>query len=188
MTRKFQLFCALVAMSLLGAPAQAGDHEFVGAAKCKTCHAKEDIGDQYNKWLSSKHAKAMDSLSTEQAKKWATEAGVADPTTDEACVKCHTTAYGVSDDLKGSKFTHTEGVSCEACHGPGSDYRKKKVMVDPDESREKGLIDPTEKVCTTCHNPDSPAYEGFDYKSAVKKLAHSVPEGYDPFADDEDEE
>ena len=32
------------------------------------------------------------------------------------------------------------GVQCEACHGPGKDYAKKKVMIDPDLAREKGLV------------------------------------------------
>ncbi len=182
-----KLFVVIGALSLVGGAAVAGDHEYVGAAKCKTCHGKEEIGDQYSVWKKGPHASALDSLATDQAKEWATEAGVADPTTDEKCVKCHTTAYGVSDDLKGSKFSHDEGVTCEACHGAGKDYRKKKIMVDHDESVAKGMVEMSEAVCKECHNEDSPAYQGFDYKAAIKKIAHPVPEGYDPFAEDDEE-
>lgn len=175
-----------LATFVLAGGAMAGDHEFVGAKKCGTCHAKDDIGNQNGQWASTIHAKAMDSLKTDQAKKWAAEAGVSDPLTDEKCVTCHTTAWGVSDDMKGSKFSHDEGVSCEACHGAGKDYRKKKIMVDHDASVANGLVEITEKTCTKCHNDKSPAYKGFDYKSALKKILHPVPEGYDPYAEDEE--
>ena len=40
----------------------AEDFKYIGAAKCKMCHNKADKGEQYNKWASSKHAKAMESL------------------------------------------------------------------------------------------------------------------------------
>ncbi len=181
------LMTLALASFLAGGAAMAGDHEWVGARKCATCHEKEAIGNQNGSWAKTKHAKAMESLKTDKAKEWAKEAGVADPLTDEKCVKCHTTAWGVSDEMKGSKFSYDEGVSCEACHGAGKDYRKKKVMVDHDASVAKGLVEITEKTCTRCHNDKSPAWEGFDYKAALKEIAHPVPEGYDPFAEDEEE-
>ena len=71
-------------------------------------------------------------------------------------------------------------------------------MADPEEAREKGLVDPTEEVCVACHSDESPAWDparyttadgkkvGFDYEQAVETIAHPVPEGYDPFADDDD--
>jgi len=180
------LMTLTLATCLAGGAAIAGDHEFVGAKKCGTCHEKEDIGNQNAQWAGTKHAKAMDSLKTDEAKKWAAEAGVADPLTDEKCVSCHTTAWGVSEDLKGSKFSHDEGVSCESCHGAGKDYRKKKIMVDRDAAIAQGMTNITEATCTKCHNDKSPAWKGFDYKSALKKIAHPVPEGYDPYAEDEE--
>lgn len=183
--RPMQILMALIFSTLvLGGGALAGDHEFVGEAKCKTCHGKDDIGNQNAAWAKTKHAKAMDSLKTDQAKEWAKEAGVADPLTDEKCVRCHTAAWGVSDDLKGSKFSHDEGVTCESCHGAGKDYRKKKIMIDKDQAMAKGLIEQNEQVCLNCHNDKSPAFKGFDYKAALKKIAHPVPEGYDPLADE----
>ncbi len=174
-----------------------GEHEFVGVKKCKSCHGKEKIGDQYTVWLDSKHAKALETLATDKAKEWAQEKGLGDPQTAEECVKCHVTAHGVPDDMLSKKFDRTLGVQCEACHGAGKDYRKKKVMIDRDLSLEKGLIAQTEVVCTTCHNDDSPAWDpqrftradgtqvGFDYDLAVKLIAHPVPEGYDPLAEGE---
>lgn len=188
------VFAVLVAAP--GALAEDAEaHEFSGARKCKSCHEKEPIGNQYAIWLESGHAKALQSLASDQAKTWAKEAGVADPLTDEKCVKCHVTAFGVSEELLGIKFSRDEGVSCEACHGAGRDYRKKSVMMDPDKSREKGLIDITEKTCTACHNDESPAWDpkrytlasggtsGFDFDQAVEAIAHPVPEDYDPMAE-----
>jgi YD repeat-containing protein len=190
---------ALLAMAFLALRSASADdaHEFVGHKKCKSCHAKEAIGDQYGQWLESKHAKALTSLATEKAKKWASEAGVADPQSDERCVKCHTTAHGVPDEKVAKKFDRTAGVQCEACHGAGKDYRKKKIMVDRDKAIAKGLVPQTEAVCTTCHNDKSPAWDpqrytladgrkvGFDYDQAVKAIAHPVPEGYDPMTEGE---
>ncbi len=191
-------FALLVLTLLISKPAVAdGEHEFAGHMKCKTCHKKKAIGNQFEIWLETKHAKAYATLATEKAKKWAAEAGVDDPQTDDRCIKCHSTAHGVPDDMVSRKFDRTAGVQCEACHGAGKDYRKKKVMVDRDKAIEKGLIIPTEAVCTKCHNDESPAWDpqkytladgskaGFDYEQAAKAIAHPVPEGYDPMAQGE---
>jgi hypothetical protein len=173
----------------------AGEHEYVGPAKCKSCHKKEAIGDQYGVWLDSKHAKAFETLAGEQAAEWAAAAGVTDPQADEKCVKCHVTAYGAPQNLLPASYSFTDSVSCEACHGAGKDYRKKKVMVDRELAESKGLIVPTEKVCLQCHNDESPAWKndrytlangskvGFDYEQALEVIAHPVPEGYDPSAE-----
>jgi hypothetical protein len=188
---------ALVLCLSAGVAAADGEHDYVGAAKCKTCHKKDGIGNQYGSWLETKHAKAYETLAGDQAKEWAAEAGVEDPQTDDKCVKCHVTAHGVPEDRLSKKFDKTLGVQCEACHGAGKSYRKKKVMIDHDKAVAKGLVPQSEKVCVTCHTDESPAWKpdrytkadgskaGFDYDQAVKAIAHPVPEGYDPMADGE---
>lgn len=194
----------LVGLTLLAAAfafgplagAVAGEHEFVGHKKCRSCHKKEAIGNQYGWWLEDAHASAWEKLGGEQAKKWAAERGIDDPQQDEQCVECHVTAYGVPDEMVSRKFDRTAGVQCEGCHGAGKDYRKKRVMVDRELSIEKGLIIPDEKLCRECHNADSPAWDpkryeiaggttGFDFDQAVEKIRHPVPEGYDPLAEGE---
>ena len=169
--------------------------------KCKTCHKKEAIGNQYGAWLDGKHSEAFETLASKDAAKWAAEAGVDDPQTDEKCVKCHVTAYGVPAARLGKGFKLENGVQCEACHGAGKDYRKKKVMIDQDLAISKGLIyPPKEKDCLACHNDDSPAWDperytlengtkvGFDFELASKAIEHPVPEDYDPKADKDDDE
>lgn len=194
---------------LVGSAASADDddddhgvasmHKYVGPAKCKTCHKKEGIGNQYQVWLDSKHAKAFETLAGDQAKEWAAEAGVTDPQTDEKCVKCHVTAYGAAPELLPKSYSFADSVTCEACHGAGKDYRKKKVMIDRELAESKGLIPKgeIEKVCLQCHNDESPAWKadkytlsdgskaGFDYEQAREKIAHPVPEGYDSSAEGE---
>ena len=183
----------------LSVAASAADveHDYVGAAKCKTCHKKDGIGNQYGVWLDGKHSKAYETLAGEQAGKWAAEAGVDDPQNDDKCVKCHVTAHGVPEERLSKKFDKTLGVQCEACHGAGKDYRKKKIMIDLDLAKSKGLVIPEEKDCVTCHNDESPAWKpdrytrddgskvGFDFDQAAKAIAHPVPEGYDPMASGE---
>ena len=74
--------------------------EYVGASKCKTCHKAEKNGAQYPTWQSKKHAKAYESLKTDEAKKKAEVMGVKDPLKDEKCLSCHTTAYGAKNVAK----------------------------------------------------------------------------------------
>lgn len=193
----------LVGLSVLalclssGASVADDEHDYVGVAKCRTCHKKEAIGDQYGVWLDSKHAKAYETLASDEARKWAAEAGVDDPQADEKCVKCHVTAYGVPEDRLSKKFDKTLGVQCEACHGAGKDYRKKKIMVDVERAKSKGLKIPEAEDCVVCHNDESPAWKpdrytladgskvGFDFDEALKLIAHPVPEGYDAMAEGE---
>lgn len=139
----------------------AQDYEYIGAAKCKVCHNKPATGGQYKIWAGNAHAKAMESLTAEEAK-------------DPKCIKCHSTLGHIDLDLNiGVKAS--EGVSCESCHGPGSGYKTNSVMKSREKSLAKGLIMPTKEVCTQCHNEESPHFKGFDYDEYVKKIAHPVP-------------
>jgi hypothetical protein len=119
----------LLSLAILLVPlsVQAQDHKYVGARKCRSCHKKEEIGNQYGIWLESKHAKAFETLATEKAREWAAKEGIEDPQTADECLKCHATAHGVPDDRLSMKFDRTAGVQCESCHGAGKDYSKKKV-------------------------------------------------------------
>jgi len=187
--------CGLVVPALADEPPTKRENQFIGVRKCKTCHRKQAIGDQYGIWAKSKHAKAFEALAGEKAAEWAAEAGVDDPQTDERCVRCHVTAYGVPESRRARTFDPELGVQCEACHGAGSGYRKKKIMMDRDLARSKGLISPPEEEgCRDCHNDESPGWKpdrytredgtkvGFDFEQAKQAIAHPVPEGYDPLA------
>ncbi len=152
---------------------------YVGVDKCKICHMSSKIGKQYQIWKEGPHAKALESLSSEKSMKFAKENDIADPTKADQCLNCHATAATVDKKLidpKG-KLSIEEAVSCESCHGPGSEYRAMSVMKSHEKSLANGLVMPTEEVCVTCHNEDNPFHKPFNYEEYVSKVQHPIPSG-----------
>ncbi|RMF56350.1 MAG: cytochrome C554 [Calditrichaeota bacterium] len=181
---KMNSFFSMVVLTLVFAvgTAQAQSKaafKYGGVATCKACHLTKKSGAQYKVWKASPHAKAFATLKSEKALVIAKKRGIDDPSKSEKCVKCHVTAFGVDAKLKGPKLTEEEGVSCEACHGPGSAYRKRKVMKDifagKVQGEKYGLVIPDEKVCVKCHNEESPTFKTFNFKEMSAKIAHPVP-------------
>jgi hypothetical protein len=168
------LFLAMCLIFLAGTTITAQDFQYIGAAKCKMCHNKPATGEQFKIWSEGPHANAMKSLSSEQSMAIAKEKGIADPTTDPSCIKCHST-YGSIDQALNMGVKMDEGVSCETCHGPGSKYKSNAIMKSREKSIENGLIIPDEKLCKECHNEESPTYKGFNYEEALKQIAHPNP-------------
>jgi hypothetical protein len=152
----------------------AQDYNYIGAAKCKMCHNSEKSGFQYKIWSESLHSKALVSLGNEKSLEYAKQNGIADPTKDPKCLKCHSTYHMVAKDAI-ETLLPTEGVSCESCHGPGSAYKTNTIMKSRDLSIKNGLILPTKEVCEKCHNKENPFYKPFNYEEAVKKIAHPTP-------------
>lgn len=181
--KSLNIFCAagffilwsFLVFSVSHALAEQPSHEFVGATKCKMCHQKPEKGEQYRIWQESKHAHALDSLSTPEAKAIAAKLGIADPATSGKCLKCHSTAYGFSENRLTQVITVEEGISCESCHGPGKDYMKKSIMEDKTQAIASGLIIPDETTCQKCHNAEAPTFKSFDYKARWEKIKHPVP-------------
>jgi hypothetical protein len=155
----------------------AAKYQYIGAAKCKTCHMSAAKGNQHGQWMKTGHAKAFEALATPKAKELAAKAGVkGNPQEAKECLKCHVTGYGQPKEAFAATFAMTEGVGCEACHGPGSAYQKMAVMKDPKASRANGLVDVTEKTCLGCHNKEFVDFKGFDYKVYSAKVAHPNPQ------------
>jgi len=169
-----KLYTALVLVLFATSALMAQNFKYIGAPKCKMCHNKPAKGEQYNIWLKGPHANAMKTLASEESKKIAAEMGISDPATDPACIKCHSTVGAVDKSLVAS-IKMDEGVSCESCHGPGSRYKGASIMKSREMSMKNGLILPTEEVCKTCHNEESPTYKPFVYDAMVAKIAHDDP-------------
>lgn len=154
--------------------------ELVGAPKCKMCH-KAKTGDQWKTWTESRHAGAFETLASEAALEIAADQGLGNPQEEPTCLACHTTAGFLGDDVAISakgKYVAGEGVGCEACHGPGSDYKSKKVMEDAAAAKEAGLVmDKSEAACVRCHNENSPTFKGFEFEECWAEVAHPVPAG-----------
>ena len=136
--------------------------DYVGSKKCKMCHKGEKKGKVFEKWQESKHAKAFETLKKAGKEK------------DTACLECHVTGLNKGGfkvgDANASKF---EGVGCESCHGPGSDYKKMSVMKNKAKSTAAGLLYPKEKDCKVCHDDTKcKAAKKFNYKAYMKKIDH----------------
>ena len=191
-------FSALVLVTWGASAAAAPKANYIGVDGCtRACHKVERDGDQRSVWLKSKHAKAFNSLGSAEAKQKAAQLGVAgDPQQAEACLVCHTTGFGEPSDRFDKKFNIADGVQCEACHGPGENYRKKATMKKMNDERgpdrkgvsatakEFGLIYPTDKDCKRCHVPEidlngkvfkNPTHKDFDFKKYFDKMKHPIP-------------
>jgi hypothetical protein len=154
-------------------PAKA---KYVGVANCKLCHSEDETGNQYAHWEKSKHASALKTLSTPEAKALGAKVGVANPSKDIKCLKCHVTAAEEPKSQKLRTFKDSAGVGCESCHGAGEHYAKKEVFEQGKEAAIKlGLIEPTEEVCKRCHNKESPSYKDFDFKKRFEEIKHPNP-------------
>ena len=161
-----------------GALAEAEAPTLVGTPKCKICHGKK-TGNQWTIWSETGHAKAYETLASEEAKKIATEKGLGDPQQEKDCLRCHVTRafLGCAEEMIDAKgqYDPSEGVGCEACHGAGSAY--KKVMKDHEKAVAAGLnTELGEALCLRCHNEESPTFQGFDYQKQWAEIAHPVPD------------
>jgi len=130
---------------------------YVGAKKCRECHLEE-----YASWTrpNARMWQTFDRLKAEER-------------LDPGCLKCHATGldrggYDPSlpatavlrefEDAKAGKQYSVlnrdfQGVWCEACHGPGSEYvRIFESGGDAREAREQGGLDlPSPSTCVHCH-------------------------------------
>lgn len=172
----------------LSAMAQSEDvSKLVGTKKCAMCHKKDDSGNQYGKWKEMKHSKVFETLASEEAKAVAAKLGIDNPQTSGACLKCHSTAYYFTEELKSEAVALEDGVSCESCHGPGADYKKKSVMESHDDAVANGMVADAKTRCILCHNDQNPTWNpelytladgtksGFDVDQAYEKIKHERP-------------
>ncbi len=149
------------------------EFSYVGADKCKICHKTESRGKQYPIWEESKHFQSFKTLSLPEAADIAQEAGVSDPHQSEQCLKCHAPLHEKAPEIK------EEGVTCEVCHGPGSEYKKLSVMQTREEAVKMGLTaynspQDIKNQCLTCHQNAHGL--PFDFDSSWETIKHPVPE------------
>ena len=125
----------LTVVAVASVLAQIGDPaKLISIKKCAMCHKKEAKGNQYGKWQAMGHAKAFETLGTEEAKAVSAKLGIDDPQSSGKCLKCHSTAYFFTEEVQTAEVSLENGVSCQSCHGPGADYKKKSVMASRDDS------------------------------------------------------
>jgi Cytochrome c554 and c-prime len=166
---------AIILVGSVAGVALAQEFTYVGAQKCQICHRTEKQGQQFPLWEKSKHSQSFAALSKpEAAEKAKAMACTMPPPESPMCLKCHSPLAAKAAELK------AEGVSCEACHGPGSEYRKLAVMKDKDASVKNGLIlygsaDKIKAHCLKCH--ENAHGTTFDFDASWAKIKHPVPKG-----------
>jgi hypothetical protein len=164
--------CVVSTANMAGA--QAAAHTYVGVKACGVCHKAEKTGGQLGIWQKTKHAQAYTTLTTLAANDIAKAKGITTPAAKSpACLKCHAIVGDAKADVK-------DGVQCEVCHGPGSDYKSLTVMKNKGQAVAAGLKEykdkaAIEKQCRTCHNEKSPTAKEFKFAERWAKIKHSVP-------------
>jgi len=182
-------FAALAVAALAFAPALRSAPKkpvYIGARACGSCHEGKGIGGQYSKWLHSKHAIAWATLAKPESVEIARISGIRQkPQEAPICLGCHSTASTAEDWERDDTFRIEDGVQCETCHGPGSEYATEAVMRDRPAALKAGLQLPTSEFCANCHiekgshvavlrNPT------VDIQKGIAAIAHPKPKNARP--------
>jgi hypothetical protein len=140
------------------------------------CHTSADHGQQDVLWMRSRHAHAYWRLGSDWALFLARlrphYQDLDSPMEDDRCLLCHTTGSQDPEALFESSFRPPEGVSCEACHGPGSSYATAEAMVDRETFLAAGGRMADAATCRSCHRNS----ENFDWDEFWPKIAHPRPQ------------
>lgn len=113
----------LATMVRTAAPAAAArpadEALFVGVEVCRDCHLTS-----WRVWVSSRHARSSVALHTELAPAFAARMGMPEMESYQqapGCLGCHGVGLvdGQPPGAAGPGYQVGEGVTCEACHGPG---------------------------------------------------------------------
>jgi hypothetical protein len=103
----------------------------VGTVNCttSTCHGaiapwegSNVLQNEYTTWSRlDKHARAYAVLQNDRSKKIVQRLGLKTPATEaKICLDCH--AHNAPANQRGGRFAISDGVSCEACHGPAGKW------------------------------------------------------------------
>jgi hypothetical protein len=154
-----------------GFASAAEQPKYTGPGSCSavSCHGGVQprtetsvLQNEYSIWVvKDKHAKAFDNLSLPIAVRMAKILGYDTPANKtKRCLDCH--ALNVDRDRKTESFGHindqTDGVGCENCHGPASNWlgMHTEKTWKHEQSVAEGMRDLTDlakrtEQCLTCH-------------------------------------
>lgn len=118
---------AVLAVLALTAPGLASRRDWVGSAKCGSCHPAELAA-----WLATPHATTRNRFAQRP---------------ESRCLGCH----GTGEAPAGAAIAVE--VGCEACHGAGAAYAEADIMKDRPVALAMGLVDTTKRaqICQSCH-------------------------------------
>jgi hypothetical protein len=155
---------------------KTGAGRYVGSKVCMDCHSGPERGQQDVLWMRSRHAHAYWRLGSDWslflARLRPHYQDLEEPISDDRCLLCHVTGSQDPEALFESSYRSQEGVSCEACHGPGSNYADAEVMVNREAFLANGGRVPDKSTCRSCHRRS----ENFDFEEMWPKIAHPKPQ------------
>lgn len=162
------LLCSVAVAQVL--PNQS-PHKTVGTVNCasSTCHGSiaersstSVLQNEYTTWLrQDPHTQAYAVLNNAQSKRIAKNLNLPQPANQsKVCLDCH--SHNPAPSLRGERFDASEGVGCEACHGPAEKWIKTHVEPNATHARNvaNGLY-PTDNpkavatLCASCHVGDA---------------------------------
>jgi hypothetical protein len=174
MVRALAAFAYVLTVGVaMGSPTlpQEAPARSLGVASCASsmCHGSvqpwHESGvrqDEYVTWSrTDRHARAYATLLTERSQKIAAKLGLARPAHEASeCLDCH--AHNVPAARRAPQFSISDGVACEACHGPAERWIRGHVERGATRARNeaRGLYptrDPVARgrLCLSCHYGDS---------------------------------
>ena len=153
--------CGAFAQSAAVSPQYTGP----GSCASSSCHGSVQPRsdnripqNEYSVWvLQDKHAKAYNMLSSPLSQRMARNLGMTQkPTEAPECLGCH--ALNVPQAKRARSFDLTDGVSCENCHGPASQWLGSHTRRDwkHEQSVAAGMWDTKNlirrsEICLSCH-------------------------------------
>lgn len=175
-TRHMVFFCALCVVSVSSAlqvataqplPYEAkGQH--LGVVNCANslCHGSVSpwkdsaiLQTEYVTWsrVDKHHTRAYPALLEERSQRIARNLGLGQPAHQaKVCLDCH--AHNPPVERRGERFRLTDGVSCEACHGPAESWIQAHVAPGAThaDNVKRGLYPTSDAVaqarlCLSCH-------------------------------------
>jgi len=169
---KYGLAFVSAALFLCGVHAHAKEAvpgNTMGATTCgqSTCHSANIpwpnsavAQNEFTQWqIKDPHSGSYKTLTSKKARRIARFTSQGDPTQSAKCLGCH--AFQVPKIRQEQSYDITEGVTCEACHGPASGWLGVHTagLYFYSKNVEKGMYpttDPTAraKLCLSCHVGD----------------------------------
>src|SRR5271157_2630053 len=168
-----------VAAAAGAADAGRSSSKYQGTGDCNQCHekpTKREIAEGTTKFFEmtelatweekDKHALAYKVLKNSRSRKMAELLGIKSPETDASCLSCHAVNVDASQCAEGNVLrVQQEGVSCEACHGPASNWVddhwhpnkwRNKMDLTRNKKTDRGFVDLRDAatragVCLSCH-------------------------------------
>lgn len=125
---------------------------YVGDATCMTCHQGA-----HQVWSESRHEHSLATLKEKGYHR------------DPECLRCHVTGLGLPDGYgRLGANEHLGTVSCESCHGRGSQHVAERSRAKP----ASGTLTPTTPAtCVRCHDSENSPH--FDYATYWPKIVHT---------------